>query len=333
VTRPTSSFVVRCLLVAAIAGGLFLAWQLRTALLLGFGGVLVGVLLAGTATRLTGLPRLPYGWTFGITLVALAALIGGGGYVLERQVAPEVEELASQITAGLQRLPTDMQTVLETARSLAFPATRWMVNLLQGVAYALLLVAVAAYCAASPETYRRGLLMLFPASRRGRVEEFLSAAAGALWHWLLGTLASMLTVGVLTGAALMLLGLPAAVALGVIAAALEFIPILGPWLAAFPALLVAMANGGWTQALYVALIYIAIQQIEGNLIYPLFLRRSVALPPALTVLAVVAAGLLFGILGMFLATPLLVVALVAVNMLYIEDVLGERPRFPRSAAS
>src|SRR5690606_20797257 len=132
-----------------------------------------------------------------------------------------------------------------------------------------------------------------------------------LWLWLLGTLASMVTVGVLTGGALMLLGLPAAAALGIIAALLEFIPILGPGIAAFPALLVAIAHGGWSEALYVGLIYLAIQQIEGNLIYPLFLRRAVALPPALTVLAVVGAGLLFGLLGLFLATPLLVVLLVA----------------------
>ena len=186
---------------------------------------------------------------------------------------------------------------------------------------------VGIYTAVSPGLYRRGLVLLVPPSGHRRAEEVLDVSGDALWKWLMGQLVSMAVVGILTTAGLMMLGVPAALALGIVAMVLEFIPLIGPFLAAAPAVLIAFAQSP-TLAIWTAALYLLIQQIEGNIILPVAQKRVVHLPPVITVAAITAGGILFGILGMFLATPLAVVMLVLVNLLYVEDRLGEGRHFP-----
>jgi predicted PurR-regulated permease PerM len=116
------------------------------------------------------------------------------------------------------------------------------------------------------------------------------------------------------------LGVPLALSLGVTAAILEFIPVIGPIVAAVPAILLAFSKGP-EMAFYVTLIYIAVQQIESNIITPLVQRWAVRLPPVIGLLAIVACGLLFGVLGVVFAMPIAVVVMVLVKKLYVEDTL------------
>ena len=127
----------------------------------------------------------------------------------------------------------------------------------------------------------------------------------------------------LTGSALAVLGMPLAMSLGVVAGILEFIPVIGPILAAVPGVLLAFSKGP-EMALYVTLVYIAVQQIESNVITPLVQRWAVRLPPVIGLLAVVACGLLFGVLGVVFAMPIAVVVMVMVKKLYVEDTLERR---------
>src|SRR5690606_44568 len=116
-------------------------------------------------------------------------------------------------------------------------------------------------------------------------------------------LISMTVVGVLTGAGLWLLGLPLAFILGALAALLAFIPNIGPVLAAVPAVLLALADGP-TTVLWVIGIYVGVQAVESYLITPVVQQESVSLPPALTISFQLLMGVLYGILGLALATPL-----------------------------
>lgn len=135
----------------------------------------------------------------------------------------------------------------------------------------------------------------------------------------------MLAVGLLTGLGLWLLGVPLALGLALVMGLAEFVPLFGPIMAAVPGILMAFTEGP-TLALYALLLYVAIQQVEGNLITPLIQRWAVALPPALGLLSIVAFGLLFCTLGIFFATPITVVILVLVKHLYVHDVLeNDRP--------
>ena len=132
----------------------------------------------------------------------------------------------------------------------------------------------------------------------------------------------MAAVGVLSYVGLLILGVPLALGLAVLTALLEFVPYIGPVLAAVPVILMALTESPAT-ALYAVLLYVAIQLVESNVISPVVQQRAVFLPPALTILFQALMGVLFGLLGILLATPIAAASLVAVQRLYVRDVLGD----------
>ncbi len=107
------------------------------------------------------------------------------------------------------------------------------------------------------------------------------------------------------------------------AALLNYIPNIGPIIAGVPAVGIALLQSP-AQALYVLLLYVGLQMIDGYILTPLVDRHTVSLPPALTITMQVVIGVLFGALGLALASPLTAAAMVLVRMLYVEDVLGDR---------
>lgn len=171
----------------------------------------------------------------------------------------------------------------------------------------------------------RGLLKLIPLGYRPRAAEVLDESGSTLRAWLLAKLLEMLLIGVLTTLGLWLLGIQLALVLGLIAGLLSFIPNIGPVLAVIPALLLASLEGGRT-VLYVAALYLFIQALESYVFTPWMQQRIVSVPPALTIAVQLLFGLLAGTLGLLLATPLAAVGMVLVRMLYVEDLLGDRPQ-------
>jgi predicted PurR-regulated permease PerM len=121
--------------------------------------------------------------------------------------------------------------------------------------------------------------------------------------------------------------LPSPLALGAIAGLAEFVPYVGPIIAAVPAILVATTQG-MHAVLWTAIAYIVIHQIEGNLIAPLIQRRLVFIPPAVMLLAIVTVLFVFGGFSVIFAGPMAVIVFVAVNKLYVRDSLGERTVLP-----
>jgi predicted PurR-regulated permease PerM len=203
-------------------------------------------------------------------------------------------------------------------------AASFILNLLGNV---LLVLIAAAFLAANPDLYRRGALKLVPPEQRQIVGDTMMDSGAALKQWLLGQLIAMAIVGTLTGVGLWLVGLPSPVALGLIAALAEFVPILGPILGAIPAILLAMTVDTQT-VLWTIGVIVVIQQLESNMITPLIQQRMASLPPVLTIFAVLCFGLLFGPLGLLLATPLAVLTLVLVTRLYIRELLEEPTQVP-----
>jgi predicted PurR-regulated permease PerM len=149
----------------------------------------------------------------------------------------------------------------------------------------------------------------------------LERVKDTLWWWMVGRVLSMAVIGIATGVGLWLLGIPLAFTLALIAALLTFIPNIGPILAALPAVLLGLAQSPRT-ALYVVLLYSGIQAVETYVLGPVVDRRTVSLPPALTVIAQLLLVMVAGILGAALAAPLAAVVVVLVTMLYVHDVLG-----------
>lgn len=186
----------------------------------------------------------------------------------------------------------------------------------------VIFIFIGLFLAASPQLYRNGVLHLVPLDRRDRAVEVLDALGRGLWLWLQGQLIDMGIVAVLTGLGLWVLGVPLAVTLGLIAGLTNIIPYVGPLLSGVPAVLIAFTLG-LNEAIYTALLFLLVQQFDGHVIMPMIQKRSTSLPPILTILAVVSFGALFGFIGVLVATPLILVVMILVQMLYVEDILGD----------
>jgi predicted PurR-regulated permease PerM len=176
--------------------------------------------------------------------------------------------------------------------------------------------------AAEPEVYKQGLLSIIPQSRRQRVGQALDAIGYNLRWWLVGQFTLMVTLAVTTAVALWLIGIPMALALGMLTGILEMLPYIGAWLSAVPAALVALLLGPWDLVMVLGL-YLGVHILEAYLLAALIQRRAVHLLPALTLVGQIPLGEVAGVLGLFVAAPRTVVAVVAVKMLYVEDALGD----------
>ena len=186
----------------------------------------------------------------------------------------------------------------------------------------VIMLFLAIYIGADPEMYRRGIMHLFPHGQRERAGEVLSAIAAVLRRWLLTQLIAMLAIGVVSTIVFASLGIEAALALGVLAGLLEFVPTVGPLISAVPAIAMGFIDSP-EKALWVAVACWGIQFFENHLLIPLLMKGGINLPPALTILAQALMALVFGFLGLMVAVPLLAAVMVAVKMLYIEDVIGD----------
>ncbi len=308
-------------------------------LLLVFASILLAILLRSLAEPLAARLHISPRLAVVIVVALLAVSLSVIGWVIAPSIGEQVRELRASLPAALQRLQQELsrfvwlETFLDTAQQVdgtgvppaqvASKVTNAVSGTLTALGKTVVAIVIALYLAADPRPYIDGTVRLFPVAHRVRAREVLDAIGNTLRWWLFGKAISMALVGTAVFIGLIALGVKMAAALALIAALLDFIPNIGPLLAFIPAALFALLQGP-TQVLYVALLYGVIQTLEGYLLTPLIERRTVELPPALTLTALLVGGLLFGWLGLLLAAPLTAALLVTVQMVYVEDTLGER---------
>lgn len=236
------------------------------------------------------------------------------GTWVQRQYQAVAGSLGEEDAAMEDRLRQNLTEELGTVLGGALPVLNTALGALAG---ALVVLMTGIYIAVDPRPYRHGLERLLPPRHRARLGDALARTASGLRGWMVGTAINMVVVGAITGVGLWLLGVPAAIALAVIAGLLEFIPVFGPVLSAVPAVAVALTVSPVT-ALWVALLYTGVQQLEGNLIAPVVMRGAARLPPALTILFQSFMAVIFGFLGLLLAVPILAAGMILVQALYVE---------------
>lgn len=327
------TFIRRVLIFLALSGLALLLWQMRGLLLVIFGAVVVAVILRALAEpirRYLGFPGwLALSTAVLLITVALVAALWMFGEEVSAQVVTLAERLPDAWRAlqaqvndrGLGAYLDDLLAVTTSNGSEMLSGIGdFAMALGQMVAYTVVIVVGGIYLAAQPRLYRRGTIKLVPPGRRELVDEALEDSGRALGMWLKGQLVSMILVGLVVGIGLWLIGVPSALALGLLAGLLEFVPLAGPIVAAIPALLLA-ASAGWDAALWTLALYVVVQQVEGNLIQPLVQRQAVDLPPVLLLFSLLGAGTLFGVVGVILAAPLTVVIYVLVKRLYVREAL------------
>jgi predicted PurR-regulated permease PerM len=193
----------------------------------------------------------------------------------------------------------------------------------------LALVVTALFLAYQPETYLKGLLRLFPPAKENAVREVLAAMGKALQGWVWGTAISMAIIGGLTGLGLLLVGIENWFALAVLAGFGQVIPYLGTILSATPGLAVSLAESPH-RALYALLVYLITHQLEGHLVRPLVMRKTIRIQPAVLILWQLAFSLGFGFIGLLVATPLLAAVQAAVGIGYVHRVLGWKDAVART---
>jgi len=187
---------------------------------------------------------------------------------------------------------------------------------------------VGGFLAFDPGLYARGVMRLVPLAKRPRAAHVLSELGTTLQGWLVGQIISMALLFATTWVMLWALGVPLAFILALLTGIMTFVPYIGPLVALMPILLVALVDSP-TLALQTGALFMVIQNVEANVIMPLVFQRMVHLPPALTIAGQLLLGAIFGVLGFILATPLTAVILVAVQRLYVEDVLGDHMEIQR----
>ncbi len=165
---------------------------------------------------------------------------------------------------------------------------------------------------------QRYLLAYFPADNRAGARHIWNEVETRLGLWVRGQLTLMGTMGVATGTAYFLLGVPGALLLGLIAAITEAIPIVGPLLGAIPAVLVASTVSPQL-ALIVAGVYVVIQLIEGSVLVPLVMRNTIGISPLLVMLSLLVGAAAGGLLGALLAVPIVASAEIILSQLQARE--------------
>lgn len=325
--------------VLAVVSAIVLACYWAPSLLLLFAGILFAVLL-DACTR--GLERIvPLQRSLRYALVVL--VLGSGAIIalrwgivsLPAQVQGLILVMESQLTVLERELAgfgidlfgpggrQDLSHLLSDPGRL-FGHVQYAVSGAYGVVMnTIVVVCLGLFFAGQPAAYRDGVVILVPGAARARVRTVLDEMGRVLRNWLLGQLVRSAVVALLLGLAFQLLGVAGAPLLGLQAGIANFIPYLGPLIAAFPVALVAMPLG-FPTLLWVLGIYFAIQTIEGFVLAPLIQKGAVNLAPAWTLFAIVVFGAMFGALGVALAAPVFAITRVAVLRFYVEDLLADR---------
>ena len=322
------------MLAALIVGIVVIAADV---LLVFFGGLLLAVFLRGLAELVNSWTRLPVRIALALILFAMAVLLGAGSWFLAAELSSQLDQLGSNLLQIGQRLEEHLrrevwgrqllallwQAGASADGGIAIRVAQIFSTSLGAAVNVFIVLFIGIYVAVNPNWYIQGLMQLIPPAGRHEAREILAAIGHTLRWWLFGRAVGMTVVGIATTLGLWWLDMPLALGLGLIAAALDFIPVIGPILAAVPAVVVAFGSN-LTQATYVVMLYLAVQFLEGYVLTPLIEQRSVRLPPALTIGAQVLFGVLTGALGVVFATPFTAVLAVLIKRLYVEDTL-ERP--------
>ena len=336
----TNRGLLRAVLVAftLLLAYRFLAVITTTVLLLA-AALLLAVILSAPVEALHRW-KLSRSAATGLLVLVVLAGLGLGAYF----VLPTLARQASQVVSGL---PGALTQLVEQARAFAqsygiqiggggggssisqvvssvgrrlLGGIVGVFSSLSSILFGLLvLVLVPLYLVSQPEPAVGWFARFFPPPRRDEVWGVLSDVRSGLLRWLLGRLVSMAIIGTLATIALFLLGVPGALFLGILTGLLEFVPLVGPAIAAIPPVLIGFTVSPLT-ALWVLLVYVGLQQVESYLVEPLVMQKAVSLHPAAVVVAVTVGGAAFGILGTILAVPAVVAATILVEKLWFERI-------------
>jgi predicted PurR-regulated permease PerM len=338
--RSDARFVRRSLIVISLVAAAFLLWKVRTVVVLLFGAVMVATIFRAIAEMLHERCRLPNRLAVLLSVLLVVAVIGLVAWLIGSQVSEQGEQLADALPQAAHIIDQHLGSI-----GLGHPVEQWMhvaqsgggiigANLTNFLSSATLTIASilivffgGIFLAAQPRLYGIGAIKLIPPGRRSLVAEAMNDSDRALRLWLKGQLWAMGVIFIMTWAGLRLLGVQSSLVLALISGTLEFIPYVGAIASSIPAIMVALVHGP-ELALWVIGLYVLVHHIEAYLIQPVIQQFAVEIPAVITLFALLAFGLLFGVLGILFAAPLAVVTYVLVKRLYVIEALDTPTPIP-----
>lgn len=327
-----SSRTVTYIIIIAIA---LVVWYVHDTLLLIFAGLLLSLILRSAAewTAKTLRVRIVVAvWvTAAIGLIIFAAGVAGLGNAVAAQMSTLRDTLPAAINDLIQQLRTtpigiwianympNAAALFTDSGELLSRAGGILSGALGAIVAILVMVFVSIAGALEPDLYLNGFVQLFPASRRARIRSVLIEVGHTLRTWFAARILTMAVTATLVTIGLMTLHIPLAIGLGVLAGVLAFVPNIGAFIAAGPAVVLAFVQSPAT-ALAVAIMYVVVHVLDDFLVAPIVERHVVKLPPIITLVAqiILAAGA--GAVGVTLAAPLVAASIVVVRRLWVEDV-------------
>lgn len=179
-------------------------------------------------------------------------------------------------------------------------------GVLSGLTAIILILILTFYILLENRTVKDYLKSILPPEQKDYIISVLKKIGTKMGQWLRGQILLMIIVGVLDAVGLLILGIPYWLALAMIAAVLEIIPTIGPILATIIGVILVLAISPW-KALAVLILFFAVQQLENNIIVPKLMGKVLGLSPIVVILAILVGAKLMGILGAFLAVPLVAI--------------------------
>ena len=308
----------------AVIGLAALAIYISQALLVIFGALVFATMLDGGARLLGRVLPIGRGWRLGIVLLFGIGFLVWLGYFAGSQISREAAQFPEIVSQQAQRLiawldsrgfaidQSDVQNVAGQLVTGVGTVTRALGGLFGGLTTLFLIAIIGIYVALEPRLYERGVAWMLPREKREDFCLTASRMAATMRRLMAGRLVGMVFEGVFTWIMLAAYGVPMAALLGILTGLLAFIPNVGALVAGGLMVLVGF-SGGVEMGLYTILVYFVIQTFDGYLVIPLIAKKTVDLAPALVLGAQLIMGVLFGIIGLFLADPLLAMIKVALE--------------------
>ncbi len=314
----------RALVWASVIGLIILCIWISQSLLVIFGAFVFAAMVDGGA-RLLG-RAVPISRTIRIGIVLLLTgaffvwLFWYGGTRVSQEAAQFPQIINRQLLdliaylqgRGFDIGPDIVRTMLGQMASGVGTVTRVIGGLFGGFATMLLILIIGIYMALEPDLYERGFAWLIPSAKRENFYITASRMAATMRRLMAGRLLGMLVEGIFTWALLAWYGVPMAALLGIITGLLAFVPNVGAIVSGLLMVTVGF-SGGVDMGLFTIFVYFLVQTIDGYILVPMIARKTVDLAPGLVLAMQLIMGVLFGLIGLFLADPLLAMIKVALE--------------------
>jgi putative permease len=323
--------ISRAFVWTMVVGGIVLAAYISRSLLVIFGALVFAAMIDGGARLLGRILPIPRSLRVAIVLVLTVAFLVWLGYFAGSTISREaamfpaiVEQQVSELidwgrAQGFQVSQDQLQNYAGGITSGIGTLTRALGGLLGGLTTVALILIIGIYVALEPQLYERGVAWTLPRAQRASFYVTVSRMAQTLRRLMAGRLLGMVVEGVFTYVMLAVVAplvgigvVPMAVLLAILTGLLAFVPNLGAIISGILMVLVGF-SGGVEMGIYTTFVYFFVQNFDGYVVVPMIARKTVDLAPALVLAAQLVMGILFGIIGLFLADPLLAMIKVALE--------------------